>query len=159
MNHRSPAPASTPAPVSRTVLLAVAAALAAVALAHLVGWGVAHAMDAAHTAPDANIGAGMALLLLPFPLAPVMAWPPARALRLPRPGITALICAPVYLLLAVGVWTVWPGAADRVPQTSFLHPVLESTWSLAAANALILAVTLVAAALVVRGRSARAVRS
>ncbi|MEV6823156.1 transporter [Nocardiopsis dassonvillei] len=155
MNHRSPAPASVP----RTVLLASAAALAAVALAHLVGWGVAHAMDAAHTAPDANIGAGMALLLLPFPLAPVMAWPLALAVRLPRPGTTVLVCTPVYLLLAVVVWTLWPGAADRTPQDSFLHPVLESTWSLVAANALILAVALVAAALVVRGRSAPAVRS
>ncbi|WP_435110855.1 transporter [Nocardiopsis synnemataformans] len=153
MNHRSPAPAP------RTVLLAVAAALAATALAHLVGWGVAHAMDAAHTAPDANIGAGMALLLLPFPLAPVMAWPLVWAVRLPRPGITALVCAPVYLVLAVGVWTLWPGAVDRVPQTSFLHPVLESTWSLVAANAVILAIALATAALIVRGRSARAVRS
>ncbi len=155
MNHHSPAPA----PASRTVLLAVAAALAAAALAHLVGWGVAHAMDAAHTAPDANIGAGMALLLLPFPLAPVMAWPLVWAVRLPRPGITALVCTPVYLVLAVGVWTLWPGAADRVPQTSFLYPVLESTWSLVAANAVILAVALVPAALLVRGRAARAVRS
>ncbi|WP_047871819.1 hypothetical protein [Nocardiopsis sp. RV163] len=155
MNHRSPAPASVP----RTVLLASAAALAAVALAHLAGWGVAHAMDAAHTAPDANIGAGMALLLLPFPLAPVMAWPLALAARLPRPGTTALVCAPAYLLLAVVVWTLWPGAADRTPQGSFLHPVLESAWSLVAANALVLAVALVAAALIVRGRSAPAVRS
>lgn len=149
MNHRSPAPAP------RTVLLAVAAALAATALAHLAGWAVAHAMDAAHTAPDANIGAGMALLLLPFPLAPVLAWPLARAVRLPRPGTTALVCAPVYLVLAVGVWTLWPGAADRVPRTSFLHPVLDSVWSLVATNAVILTITLVTAALLVRGRSAR----
>jgi hypothetical protein len=148
----------SPAPAPRTVLLAVAAALAATALAHLAGWAVAQAMDAAHTAPDANIGAGMALLLLPLPLAPVLAWPLAWAVRLPRPGITVLVGAPVHLVLAFGVWLLWSGDAGRVPQASPLYPVVESVWFLAAANGVALTVALVTAALLVRPRPARAVR-
>ncbi|PDP89251.1 transporter [Glycomyces fuscus] len=149
----------SPAPASRTVLLAVAAALAATALAHLAGWAVAQAMDAAHTTPDANIGAGMALLLLPLPLAPVLAWPLLRAVRLPRPGVTALVGAPVYLVLAVGVWLLWSGNIDRVPRDSPLYPVAESVWTLVAGNAVSLGIALVTAALLLRLRPARAVRS
>ncbi|MFD6953201.1 transporter [Nocardiopsis sp. TSRI0078] len=154
MTHRPHAPV----PVPRAILLAAAAALAATALSHLVGWAVSQYLDSVHDTPDANIGAGLALILLPVPLAPVLAWPLVRTVRLPHPALTTLLGALLYLPLAVGAWGLWASALDGTRVGSLLAPVLGSVWSLAAAEAVALAVALAASAVLTTRHHARALR-
>ena len=145
MNHVSHAP------VSRPFLPASAAALAAVLLAHLVGWGIGRYLLLSAPVPDADIGAGMALILLPMPLAAVLAWPMALLTRLPRPGVTALIAAPPHLVVSGAVYLLWIEVEDHtVPGT--LPAVAGSVWALAVAEALVLASVLTLAAWTVRRR-------
>ncbi|WP_159943911.1 MULTISPECIES: transporter [unclassified Nocardiopsis] len=148
MNER----ALTPAP--RVPLAAAAAALAAVALGHLVGWGASRLLDIGHTTPDANIGAGIALILLPLPVAALLVWPLVRLLRMPRPRTTALVAAPLYLLLGGGVWMLWISAVSGLPPGSPLSDLVESLWTLAAAQTLILAPVLGGTAWFLRRRAA-----
>lgn len=146
MEHHPLAPAPSSAP--RVVARAVATALAATALAHLAGLAVSQVLDALHTAPDANIGAGLALLILPALLAPFLAHPLAWFVRLPRPVITVLASTFPYLLLAVGALLLWIRSASEAP-ASFL----ASLWVLPAANTVALTVTLSAAALLTNRHS------
>ncbi|OOC55533.1 MULTISPECIES: transporter [Nocardiopsis] len=140
-----------PVPLPRAILLATAAAFAAVALSHLVGWAVSQYLEALHTTPDANIGAGLALLLLPVPLAPVLVWPLVRMVRLPYPALTALAVALPYLLSAMGVWQLCMSFTDPAPP-------LVSVGFLAVADALALTVVLAATAVLTTRHHARALR-
>ncbi|WP_150236740.1 transporter [Nocardiopsis quinghaiensis] len=148
----------TPVPAPRAILLAAVAAFAAAALSHLVGWAVSQYLEAVHTTPDANIGAGMALFLLPVPLAPVLAWPLLRAVRLPCPALTALAGALPYLLLATGAWQLCVSVTDRFPADSPLDSPLVFAGSLAVANAVALTVALAATAVITTRHHARALR-
>ncbi|WP_017571264.1 hypothetical protein [Nocardiopsis halotolerans] len=154
MTHRPHAPVAVP----RAILLAAIAAFASVLLAHLLGWAVSQLMEAAHTAPDANIGAALALLLLPVPLAAVLVWPLVRTVRLPYPAITALTSTPPYLLLSVGVWRLWTPILDRVPVDSPLSTLPVSVATLALANAVALTAVLATVAVFTTRHHARAFR-
>lgn len=138
-------------PVSRLFLSASATALAAVCLAHLVGWGVGGYLLLSDPVPDANIGAGLALVLLPPPLAAVLVWPMALLTRLPRPGVTALIAAPPYLVVSGAVYLLWTRVEDHTVPGA-LRAITGSVGALVVAEVLVLTSVLALTTWIVRRR-------
>ena len=143
MTYRPLTPVSAP----RAVLLAAVAALIASVLLLLAAWGLRAYIAAYHPTPDANIGAGMLLTALPVVLAPLLAWPLLRLVRLPYPGLTALISVPPLLVLSFAGMMLWVEVDLRMPVDS-AYTAIDPLLTSGAVDAVVLAASLAIAALV-----------
>ncbi|MFJ9554827.1 transporter [Nocardiopsis sp. NPDC101807] len=143
MTHRPHAPVSVP----RAMLLASAAALVMSVLLLLASWGARAAIGAYDDSPDANIGAGMLLTFVPVLVAPLLAWPLLRLVRLPRPGLTALVFAVPYLVLSFVGLTVWVWIDTAVPVGS-AYTEVDPLLTMGAVDAVVSVLSLSGAALV-----------
>lgn len=138
--HPRPRPAAVAARASL-------AALASYALAFLAAAGITALMLAADgPEADANIGAGLVYLGLPFVLAPAAAWPAVRIAGLARPLATVAAALPLHLVLSGAALWVVTGTDGAFAATPAFDAVLFGS------GALSLAVSLTAAALLLRRR-------
>ncbi|XKK41111.1 transporter [Nocardiopsis sp. ARC36] len=143
MTHRPHTPVSAP----RAMLLAAAAALAMSVLLLLAAWVARAAIGAHDDSPDANIGAGMLLTFVPVLVAPLLAWPLLRLVRLPYPGLTALVFAVPYLVLSFVGLTVWVWIDTAIPVGS-AYTEIDPMLTMGAVDAVVSVICLSGAALV-----------